>query len=145
MSEYPLASSTSKGAKTVVNTPVTVPPFPGPLPPQPSETSTGAKAGASPVGKRVPHAKKLAVHPEIHRMISGSGGGTLSPSNDKRRNKLGYQRTSVACSTFVALFAYHTRSLTIPSLPQATAGGERFAVSRRRLKIRRVAVQTAFD
>jgi hypothetical protein len=93
--------------------------------------SVGAAAASK---KRKPNRPKLS--PELRRPAStphmrgpaqGDTSPLASPTSDKRRNKLGYHRTSVACGrkpfgTMASGVMKNVNNF------QATAGGERFGV-----------------
>jgi len=48
--------------------------------------------------------KRSSSSPQIHGMVQGSDSS--SPPGDKRRNKLGYQRTTIACGMYLWRFLY---------------------------------------
>lgn len=52
--------------------------------------------------------RRTASSPQIRGMVQGTD--TASLSGDKRRNKLGYQRTTIACGEFFFRVALRTSS-----------------------------------
>ena len=74
----------------------------------PGDSSRDAACGLSSLGKRRrsskdnfrPDLNPSASQPHLRHLANTDAVKSPSPSLDKKRNKLGYHRTSVACGTF---------------------------------------------
>ena len=64
----------------------------------PLSSTVSSRKRRSSKGKLLPGLKKSASTPHI-RSLALADTPALSPTAEKRRNKLGYHRTSVACGT----------------------------------------------
>jgi hypothetical protein len=104
------------------------------LQPNPALTGlTTAHSHQQAVKKR--RSSKAKVGPELRRSSSTphmrnlalANSGELSPTGDKRRNKLGYHRTSVACGMWAVVAAFD-RAVSLTRCAQVIVDDVRFVV-----------------
>ena len=85
--------------------------------------------------------KRSASTPNMRKLTAGETAMSLA---EKRRNKLGYHRTSVACGMSCSILITTDRVEVNTDPQQSTAGGERYAASLLLMTLR-IDAPTAYD
>jgi hypothetical protein len=98
--QLPSLTALPSGQSATASADLSIPPDPTSVPPRPSLSTKKRKASKAKLSADL---KRSQSTPHI-RGLAMSENASISPTLDKKRNKLGYHRTSVACGMILLCF-----------------------------------------